>query len=95
MQKFWHNDNADAGMIGGIIALLVSIIIGVLIWYKINPLIFTANYVAGKNQNAINTTWAAVNASANTSFTLMPIVAIVVVASVILMVVTGFGRGQA
>ena len=81
-------------MIGVVVALLVSIAVGVLIWYKINPALFTAQIVAGANRAAINTTWSTVNTTANTIWTLFPIVGIVVIAGIILAIVTNFGRGS-
>jgi hypothetical protein len=97
MKTFWQNRNADAGMIGVIVALLVSIIIGVLVWYKISGAVFVGGWFGGASSGrsgalaSANTT----NATATIVFQLMPIVAIVVVASVILGIVMTFGRGQA
>lgn len=81
-----------ASMIGVVIAGLVSIIVGVLCWYKINTAIYTGN---GSVKGAQGAVWNTSNASANTIWTLFPILAIVVVAGVILAVVMGFGRNQA
>lgn len=92
--KLWRNQEGDAQMIGVVVALMVSIIVGVLIWYKINTSMYSAILVSGKNQAAINTTWNTVNATANTIWTLFPIVAIVIIAGIILAIVTNFGRGS-
>jgi hypothetical protein len=86
--KLFREDKAYAGMVGGIIAVLVSIIIGILVYYKI------AGSIQGLPAAGV-TAAAAVNTTANTSFTLMPIVAIVMIAGVILGIVTNFGRGAA
>ena len=85
-----------ASMIGVVIAGLVAIIVGVMIWYKINSAIFAAGpgSMIGPRA-ALNATYLSSNTSANTIWTLFPIVAIVVVAGVILAVVMGFGRQQA
>lgn len=80
-------------MIGVVVALLVSIIVGVLIWYKMNTAVYTA-FQASTNTAAMNSTYAGVNTSANTIWTLFPIVGIVVIAGVILTIVMMFGRGK-
>jgi len=96
MRKLLVNNHADlaggAAMMGVVIATLIAIVIGVLIWYKLNAAMFAANFVSGKPQVALNATWLSVNTTANTIWTLFPIVCIVVIAGVILAVVMGFGR---
>jgi uncharacterized membrane protein YoaT (DUF817 family) len=91
MRKLSQVTEGSAQMVGVVIAGLVAIIIGVLVWYKINTAIYTANGTVVGAQGAV---WNNTNASANTIWTLFPIVAIVVVAGVILAVVMGFGRGN-
>ena len=95
-KTFWQNRDADAGMIGAIVALLVSIIIGVLIWYKISGAIFVGGWFTGTGtgRSGALASANATNATASTVWALMPIVAIVLVASVILGIVMTFGRGQ-
>jgi len=95
MKKLLNNESGAAEMIGVVIAGLVSIIIGVLIWYKINTAVFTAGpsaLGAGTTRAYQLAVWNSSNNSANTVWTLFPIVAIVVVAGVILAIVMGFGR---
>jgi len=82
-------EDAIAGAMGGLVALLVAIIIGVLVFYKINGSFGNPGIPSGGFAS-----WAVVNSTASTSFGLMPIVAIVVVAGLILSVVSGFGRGN-
>jgi len=84
-------------MIGVVIAGLVAIIIGVLVWYKINAAINVAALGSHGDTGhvAIGTLFNSTNTSANTIWTLFPIVSIVIVAGVILAIVMGFGRAQA
>jgi hypothetical protein len=84
--KLFHNDHAYAGMVGAVIAVLVSISVGILVYYKI------AGSINGLPAAGV-TAAAAVNTTANTVFTLAPIVGIVMIAGVILGVVMNFGRG--
>jgi hypothetical protein len=94
MKTLLKNNKAEspASMVGVVIAGLVAIVIGVLIWYKMNTAIYAAN---GSVKGAQGAVWNTSNASANTIWTLFPIVAIVVISGVILAVVMGFGRQQA
>lgn len=99
MRKILSSTDGDATMIGVVIAGLVAIIIGLMLWYKINSALFYSYLGTGTGAHAaLNTSvlpvYTTVNASANTIWTLFPIVAIVVVAGVILAVVMGFGRAQ-
>lgn len=99
MRRLLVSRDGDATMIGVVIAGLVAIIVGVLIWYKINSAIYgsmgyAADGTAKVGLNLTKATFTTVNASANTIWTLFPIIAIVVVAGVILAVVMGFGRAQ-
>ena len=82
------DDSGFAAAVGGVIAILVSIIVGILVYYKIAGSI---NGLPGAGVTAA----ANVNTTANTIFTLMPIVGIVTIAGIILAVVMGFGRQQA
>ena len=87
-------------MIGVVVALLVSIIIGVMVWYKIAGSVLYAGWAGTTGYNAANRAAAlatanATNTTASTVFTLLPVVAIVVVAGIILAIVTNFGKGQA
>lgn len=100
MRKLSQVTEGSAQMIGVVIAGLVAIIIGLMLWYKINSALFYSYLGVGTGAHAaLNTTvlpvYNTVNASANSIWTLFPIVAIVVVAGVILAVVMGFGRSQA
>ena len=89
-QLLKDNKAAGAEMVGVVIAGLVAIIVGVLVWYKIDGAITT-----GARPAAVGLLYNNTNTSANTVWTLFPIVAIVVIAGVILSVVMGFGRSQA
>ena len=87
MKLLKMDENGFAQAVGGVVAILISIIVGILVYYKIvgsMPTLPAAGVTAA----------AAVNSTANTVFTLMPIVAIVTIAGIILAVVMGFGRQQ-
>jgi len=101
------NNNADiaggAAMMGIVISTLIAIVVGVMIWYKLNMAVFGASVRAkvATDTAAFNasralqlTTWNSSNATANTIWTLFPIVCIVLIASIVLAVVMGFGRSQ-
>jgi uncharacterized protein (UPF0333 family) len=107
MKRLLSENFGSAQMIGTVIAGLVAIIVGVMIWYRINTAMFESAglpvraFGFGVSSAASNATraaqtavWNSTNASANTVWTLFPIVAIVVVSGVILAIVMGFGRAQ-
>ena len=91
MKTFWQDKRADAGMIGVVVGLLVAIIIGVMVWYKIAGSMTASTGSTVAIRSLYNTT----NTTASTVFSIMPIVATVVIAGIILALVTNFGRGQA
>ena len=82
------DNNGFAVAVGGVIAVLVSIVVGLLVYYKI------AGSINGLPAAGV-TAAANVNTTANTVFTLAPIVAIVMIAGIILAVVMGFGKSSA
>ena len=95
MRNLLRKDSANASMIGIVVSTLIAIIIGVLVWYSLSgPMVYTLKAGAPVVHPGINSTVASLNASANTIWTLFPIIAIVLIAGVILAVVVGFGRGQ-
>ena len=100
MKTIWRNQNhGSAQMIGTVVALLVAIAVGVLVWYKMNPLIAEQVYSGITNRssasfNASMDAYTAINTSADTIWTLFPIVGIVIIAGIILVIVTNFGRGS-
>ena len=82
-----YDDNAIARAIGGLVALLVGIIIGVMVFYEINEsILFT-----GVNYTHYNTAWTSLNTTAQTVWTMAPIVAIVAIAGIVLCVIMTFG----
>ena len=81
--KLADDKNGITQVVGGLIALLLTIIIGVLVFWSVNNSIT----VPGAGMASQNTT----TAMATTVFGLLPIVALVIVASIILGVILGFG----
>jgi len=89
MRSLIHNKQGFAKVMGGMVALLVAIIIGVLVFYSVNDgITFTDSTVGSR------AAWNNTNSTASTVWTLLPIVAIVLIASIILGVVTNFGGGK-
>ncbi len=97
MKKLLKSDSGSAASIGIVIAGLVAIVVGVLVWYKINGAINVAALGdhGATGHSAIGTLFNTTNTTANTVWTLFPICAVVVVAGVILAIVMGFGRSPA
>jgi len=82
-----NQDGVSAGIVGGLVALLITIIVGILVYWQLSGSITLTS-------DAGNTSRDGVNTMASTVFALLPIIALVVVASIILGVVVGFGGGN-
>lgn len=91
--KLWTNTKGDAAVLGGVVALLVAIVVGVLVWFKIDAAMVSAAY--STLPAGAKAAWNSTNTTANTVLTLMPVVAIVMIAGVILYVVSAFGKQSA
>lgn len=87
LRKLKADERGFAAAVGAVIAVLVSIVVGILVYYKI------AGSINGLPAAGV-TAAANVNTTANTVFTLAPIVGIVMIAGIVLAVVMGFGRGS-
>ena len=76
-----------AGAVGAVLSVLVIVLVGLLVYYKV------AGSINGLPAAGV-TAAANINTTANTVFSLAPIIAIVMIAGIILAVVMGFGRGK-
>ena len=89
-KKFQLNNNkksAAVGMIGALVALLLMIIIGIMVFWETSDSIELSSAAA-------NTSRDNVEDMATTVFDLLPIIALAVVASIIIGVIIGFGGGS-
>lgn len=84
MKPILKNKKASAGAVGTIIAILIVIVVGLLVYWNISSSIAT-----GSTEGAI--VHSSVNNTSQTVFTLAPIVAIVFIASIVLAYVARFG----
>ena len=78
------NNKAQASIVGGVVAVLVVIVIGILVFWNVSDSIDIDSSTGVAVHSDVNDT-------AETIFGLAPIIAIVLIASIILGVVTGFG----
>ena len=85
-RKTTLENKAQASIVGGVIAVLVVIVIGILVFWSVSDSIDISS-------SSGQTVHSDVNSTAETIFGLAPIIAIVLIASIILGVVTGFGSG--
>lgn len=79
-------NKAQASIVGGVVAVLVVIVIGILVFWSVSDSIEISSSTGVAVHSDVNDT-------AETIFGLAPIIAIVLIASIILGVVTGFGSG--
>lgn len=87
MRKLIANDGAFAQYIGAVVAVLVVIVVGLVVYYKI------AGSINGLPAAGV-TAAASINTTANSVFTLAPIVALVLIASVIIGSILMFAGGR-
>ena len=86
MRRFLRNKKGYAQAIGGLVGLLIVIIVGIMVYWQISGSIPLSSDTANTSRDGVNTT-------ASTVFNLLPIIAIVVVGSILIGLVMGFGGG--
>jgi len=87
MRKLFHSNDGYTKVVGGLIALLVTIGVGALVFWEI-----TDNFEGSSNES--NESIDGVEDMASTVFDLLPIVALVVVAAIIIGIVVKMGGGM-
>ena len=85
LKKLGENEHGYAAAIGGVAAVLITVLISILIYWKIAG---SMGIPSGGSTAA-----TAVNNTATSVFTLAPIIGIVMIAGIILAIVTRFGQG--
>ena len=88
LKQLSNNKSGYVKVVGGLVALLLMIIVGIMVYWE------TSDSIELSSTDA-NTSRDGVNDMATTVFDLLPIIALAVVASIILMVIMGFGSGKA
>ena len=86
--KLGKNNKGYVKVVGGLVALLIMIIIGVLVFWEVNDAITLSSDDANESRNTTTS-------MATTVFGLLPLIALVVVAAIILGVILAFGGGKA
>jgi len=74
----------------GVVAFLMATIIGLMVWYKINSAMLTNPGLPTGGATAA----AAINTTANSTWTLAPIVGLVLIAGVIIATIMMFAGGK-
>jgi len=87
MRSLIKHKSGYARMVGGLVALLITIIVGILVYWQLSGSITLTSDAANTSRDGVNT-------MASTVFALLPIIALVVVASIILGIVLMFGSGR-
>jgi hypothetical protein len=91
MRTIYKNKSAQAGMVGIALGILITIIIGALVYYSIAGSIDTTSIDAKLDGTPAGNATTAANNQASTFFTLAPLLAIVVVAIVVIGYVNRIG----
>jgi len=94
IKQLLRDNNGNVQMIGGVVAILVTLIVAVLVFYNIAGSIDTEDIdknFGGENETPAENATEATMDQAGTFFSIAPIIAIVAVAVVILGYVTRIG----
>jgi len=86
-KKLQNNNHGYVKIVGGLVALLLMIIVGIMVYWE------TSDSIELSSASA-NTSRDGVDDMATTVFDLLPIIALAVVASIIIGVIIGFGAGS-
>ena len=82
-----HDSSGYVQVVGGLVALLLMIIVGIMVYWETSDSITLSSDSANTSRDGVNT-------MATTVFDLLPIIALAVVASIIIGVIIGFGAGS-
>lgn len=96
MRHFLNNVTGSIpSLVVGVVAFLIACIVGVLIFYKLNyALYFSVSGVGKGAQTAFNSSFDSLNATANSVWTLAPVVGLVLIAGAIIATILMFSGGQ-
>jgi len=86
-KSFKTNKNGYLKIVGALVALLLMIIVGILVFWETADSIDLSSADANASKNTTTD-------MATTVFDLLPIIALAVVASIIIGVIMGFGAGK-
>lgn len=86
IKEFTRNDSGYTRVVGGLVALLLMIIVGIMVFWETSDSITLSSDTANDSKNSTTD-------MATTVFDLLPIIALAVVASIIIGVIIGFGGG--
>jgi len=85
--KELKDNSAYAQVVGGLVALLITIIVGIMVYWQISGSLTLPNDTANTSRDNVNST-------ASTVFGLLPIIAIVMVGAILIGIVMSFAGGK-
>jgi hypothetical protein len=92
--KLLKDENASIpGLVIGVVAFLIAVIVGLMIWYKIDSSLANATTFTALPAGA-RAAWNSTNTTANSTWTLAPIVGLVLIAGVIIATIMMFAGGK-
>ena len=96
MKKLLNDTQGMGGIpavVVGVVAFLIAVVIGLMIWYKIDASLASATTFTSLPAGA-RAAWNATNTTANSTWTLAPIVGLVLIAGVIIATILMFAGGK-
>lgn len=92
MRSLLKDNTGVVGAITAVVAFLIAVIVGILIWYKIDTAMVASTY--STLPVSAKAAWNSTNATANSVWGLLPVVGLVLVAGVIIGTIMVFSRGN-
>ena len=92
--KLMRNEEANIpAIMTGVVGFMIAVIIGLMIWYKVDQSLATATTFTSLPAGA-RAAWNSTNTTANSTWTLAPIVGLVLIAGVIIATIMMFASGK-
>jgi len=96
MKKLLNNTDGMTGIPGlvvAVVAFLIAVVIGLMMWYKIDAALASSTTFTALPSGA-RAAWNSTNTTANSTWTLAPIVGLVLIAGVIIATIMMFAGGR-
>ena len=92
--KLFRDETANVpALVVGVVAFLIATVVGLMMWYKIDAALASSTTFTALPAGA-RAAWNSTNTTANSTWTLAPIVGLVLIAGVIIATIIMFAGGK-
>jgi len=92
LQELKEDRTAYAKAVSGLIGILLIIVIGVIVFYRLIEAADTEGNLQGTVRNQSNVSMNATTSMAGTIFSILPLIALIVLAMILMAVILGLGK---